>query len=298
MKIGLFIISLLGALNLGAQNYIDLVNVYYRISPSLETKSPEYNPSLEMAVVDFKLPIRLNPMNTLIVGGEYQHNKIRLPTPGGSFNFTSAGLQLGWEHKWNERSKMMFIQFTRLNTDFHDINVHHFQLGGLALGTTSRSKNFDWKYGLYYNAEYFSPMFVPLFGFNWAINDAWRFKLIVPLNFDLSYQPSPNFIGGLKFEGVNASYRINYASTLQNEYLDKADNNLWAYSEMHLGKKIWFHLRAGHSIIRKYRRYTENEKLNLKLGPVNMGDDRELTPTLFPNGWSFEARFIYRFPLS
>ena len=107
-----------------------------------------------------------------------------------------------------------------------------------------------------------------------------------------------NFIGGLKFEGVNAFYRINYASTLQNEYLDKADNNLWVYSEIHLGKKIWFHLRAGHSIIRKYRLYNENEKLNLKLGPVNMGDDRKLTPTLFPNGWSFEARFIYRFPLS
>ena len=59
-----------------------------------------------------------------------------------------------------------------------------------------------------------------------------------------------------------------------NRYLDKADNNVWAFAEFHLGKNIWFHVKAGHSVLRKYRQYNMDDEMTLKLGPVNVGDDR------------------------
>ena len=189
------------------------------------------------------------------------------------------------------------MSMTRLNSDFSSIDASHFQQGGLALGTTSRNENFDWKYGLYYNAEFFGPMFVPLFGFKWKINEHWRFKVVVPVNLEISYTTDKNLIAGLKFEGVNGSFRTNQNAMGVDSYIDKADNNLWAFTEFEMGKNVWFHLKAGYSILRKYRMYSNDDTIDWKLGPVNFGNDRVDVSPAFDNGLSFEARMIYRLPL-
>ncbi|MFT5820361.1 MAG: hypothetical protein ACI8ZM_001600 [Crocinitomix sp.] len=283
------------------QNSIDLANVYWRTSPGSVVGNSDLKRNFNMYVVDAKLPIVLNDENVLIFGMEYQQNSITFQENPLSidleYKFASIMLQLGLEHKWNTKSKMLFMAIPRLNTDFNGIDISHFQLGGLALGTTSRSDNFDWKYGLYYNGELFGPMFVPLFGFNWKINDKWRLKTVIPINLELSYQANDWFRAGLRFDGVNGSYKMGPNVFQPNYHLDKADNNVWVFTEFNLGKNVWFHLKAGASVLRKYRFYDDNETLDLKLGPVNIGDDRPTTSTLFENGWSFEARFIYRLPL-
>lgn len=283
------------------QESVDLANVYWRISPINSADSTVSKWTLSTYTIDLKAPIVLDDQNVLIFGLEFQQNFLSTSQIGTiPIKFSSSMLQIGWEHKWNEKSKMMFMSMTRFNSDFKFVDINHFQQGGLILGTTSRSANFDWKYGLYYNAEFFGPMLVPLLGFNWHINDKWRFKLVIPVNFELSYQAKDWFITGLRFDGVNASYRTNLNTGLAgpNSYhIDKADNNLWAFTELHLGKNIWFHAKAGCSIFRKYRVYNDSDQMSLKLGPVNIGDNRPETQRVFKNGLSFEARFIYRLPL-
>lgn len=303
MKTTLIIVLSLLLTSSFAQNWIDLANVYWRTSPFNAIEGSTDQRNMNMYVVDLKVPVVLNDNNVLIFGAEYQNTQITSPTSNSlvDLNFSSSMLQVGWEHKWNQRSKMLFMSMTRLNTDFKNISAKHLQQAGLLLGTTSRSDKFDWKYGLYYNAEFFGPMFVPVFGFNWKINEKWRFKLAAPINLEVSYQPKNWFITGLRFDGVNASYRAEVIPGgipwQEDTYIDKADNNAWLYTEFHLGKNIWFQAKAGYSVIRKYRIYSGNERLDLKLGPVNLSDDRpEVTP-LFKNGWSFETRFIYRLPL-
>lgn len=284
-----------------SQQWVDLANVYWRTSPMNAADSSTQQWNLNTYAVDLKAPVVLNDDNVLIFGLEYQQNSIsRVSSTLDPLNFSSSMLQIGWEHKWNEKSKMLFMSMTRFNSDFKFVDINHFQQGGLALGTTSRSDNFDWKYGLYYNAEFFGPMFVPLFGFNWKINEKWRFKLVIPVNFELSYQPKKWFRTGLRFDGVNASYRTNLNTGLDfiNGYhIDKADNNLWGFAEFHIGKNMWLHAKAGYSVLRKYRVYNDTEKMDVKFGPVNVGDNRTVTTPIFKNGMSFEARFIYRLPL-
>jgi hypothetical protein len=289
-----------------AQNWIDLANVYWRTSPANSFDSfDDSKRNFNMYVADAKLPLVINDDNVVIIGLEYQHNSITSNSPLYSdLSFSSAMLQIGWEHKWNDRSKMLFMAIPRLQTDFNDVGISHLQLGGLALGTSSRSENFDWKYGMYYNGEFFGPMFVPLFGFNWNINDAWRFKLVIPLNFELSYRPKEWFGTGIRFDGVNASYRYQRVpgNAWSDTYIDKADNNAWLFTEFKLGANVWFHLKGGHSVLRKYRYFTPGDQMDFKLGPVNFGDDRNFddpksVPKQLQDGWSFEARFIYRLPL-
>ena len=280
------------------QNSLDLANLYYRTSPLNSVKDSAHAYTLNTFAADFKLPLVINDENVALIGLDYQKNAVQNSLQSrDNIDFTSASLQIGLEHKWNKRSKMLFMSITRLNSDFKSIGFNHFQQGGLVLGTTAHSSHFDWKYGAYYNGEFFGPMFVPLFGFNWKMNDQWRLKVIVPLNFDLSYQPTANFITGLRFDGVNASFRTNQNPLQKDAYIDKADNNLWAFSELEIGKNCWFHIKAGYSILRKYRIYEKSDELNWKLGPVNFGDERPAVATTFDNGFSFEARFIYRLQL-
>lgn len=287
-----------------SQNHIDLANAYWRVSPNNSIEGSTQKRNFNMFVVDAKLPIVLNDENVFITGVEYQHNTTDFSDNSlsefGRYEFASTTLQLGLEHKWNQRSKMLFMGFGRLNTDYNNVGISHFQLGGLAFGTTKRSENFDWKYGLYYNGEFFGHMFVPLFGFNWKINDKWRLKTVIPINLELAYYPNSWFRGGLRFDGVNGSYQVMLPNPILSNpqrHIDKADNNVWLFTEFNLGKNVWFHLKGGHSVLRKYRFYENNEKLALKLGPVNIGDDRPESIPLFENGWSFECRFIYRLPL-
>lgn len=306
MKSLLVILSFLCFGTLSAQNWIDLANVYWRTSPANNFDNiADYKRNFNMYVADVKAPIVLGDNNVVLFGLEYQYNTITSNTAlYGDYAFSSIMLQVGWEHKWNDRSKMLFMAIPRLQTDFNDVGISHMQLGGLALGTTSRSENFDWKYGVYYNGEFFGPMIVPLLGFNWKINEAWRFKLTVPLTLELAFMPSDKFRTGLRFDGVNASYMYQLVpgESWSNRYIDKADNNAWLFAEFTPGANIWIHLRGGHSVIRKYRFFTPGDKMDLKLGPVNIGDDRnfgdsKVVPNQLKDGWSFEARMIYRLPL-
>jgi len=299
MKTQLFLSILFLALRSYSQNSIDLANVYYRTSPLNSVQDSAHSYNLNTVAVDLKLPLVINDNNVALVGVDYQNNTIQANhIDREKLKFSSAAVQIGLEHKWNNKSKMLFMSITRLNSDFKSININHLQEGGLVLGTTSRSANFDWKYGGYYNREFFGPMFVPLFGFNWKMNDKWRLKLIIPLNFELSYQHTPSFISGIRFEGVNASFRTNQNPLNENAYIDKADNNCWAFTEFELGKNCWLHLKAGYSILRKYRIYNQTDEMNWKLGPINIGDDRTVIEQQFQNGFSFEARFIYRLQLT
>jgi len=283
-----------------SQNWVDLGNAFWRFSPYNSVDSSSEQRNLSTFVFNAKVPLVLNEENLLIAGLEHQYNSVSASKSSSDFNkleFSSTMFQFGWEHKWNEKSKMLFMTIGRLNSNFVSVDDKHFQLGGLALGTTKKSEDFQWKYGIYYNGEYFGPMIVPLFGFNWRMNEKWRLKMVIPMNLEVSYFPGKRFRTGLFFEGVNASYRIVHNDIDNDFYVDKADNNLSYFSEFNLGKNIWFHVKAGYSILRGYDTYENEEQLSLKIGPINIGNNRPDTPPMFENGWSVEARMIYRLPL-
>lgn len=306
MKNALLCLFLLSSGMIRAQNWIDLFNVYYRISPGNDIPyGPDAQRDFSLFTADCKIPVVLNQMNVLIFGYEFHHTWIKTSEPGfTNYSFASHNLQVGLEHKWSGKSKMMFMIMGRLNSDYRQIDLNHFQIGGLALGTINRSENFEWKYGLYFNSEFFGPMLVPLFGFNWKINERLRFKMLFPINLEFAWQPKAWFRGGLRFDGVNASYKAQMVpgQSWSNIYIDRADNNGWLFSEFKLFNNFWLHFKAGASVLRKYRAFYPGDKMSLKLGPVNIEDNRNAgdpksVPIWFRNGWSFECRILYRLPI-
>ena len=288
-----------------SQNFIDLANIYWRTSPGNTTGIAGEKVNFNMYAFDAKVPIVLSDKSTVITGVDIANNSIDNVTRNDTWVFSSVILQAGLEQKWNDRFKTLVLLMPRFSTNFTGgIDSKDFQFGGIVLNTLKRNENFDWRFGAYANSELFSVMIVPLFGFNWKINESWRLKTLIPVNLELSRVMHKRCIAGLLFIGANASYRLRgqlnpgttYPGSYQ-PYLDKADNNAWLYSDIYITKNLVLNLKAGHSVLRKYRIYDEDDKLGLKLGPVNIGDNRVDAPVLMNNGWSFETRLIFRLPL-
>lgn len=289
---------------LWSQNYIDLANVYWRTSPSNSLDGTTDKVNFNTYAIDAKVPIVLSKKSTLIFGFDISNNNIHNESTSESTIFSSTIFQAGYELKCNDHFKTVFMLLPKLSTNFTGgIDSKDFQFGGMALSTMNRG-DIDWRFGFYVNSDLFSVMIVPLLGFNWKINENWRWKVMLPVNLELSRIMNKKWIAGLLFVGANSSYRLRqqlnpnttYPTNYQ-PYLDKADNNAWLFSDIYLTKNIVLNLKAGHSIFRKYRIYDANDKLGLKLGPINFGDNRADMPVLMNDGWSFETRFIFRMPL-
>lgn len=299
----IFIVLIFFASKIKAQNFVDLANIYWRCSPlnnsTVSTEAVLFN----TFSIDAKAPVKLNDSLIFIPGFEIANNQIN--TSNDNFSFSNTTLQLGIEKKWNTNFKTLLMLTPKFSSTFTGgLDSKDFQFGGVLLNTIKRNKKFEWLFGAYVNTELFSVMIVPLFGFNWQINDKWRLKTIIPVNLELSNAINKKWRAGFLFIGANASYsmrqQINPFTTYPNNYqpyMDKADNNAWFFSDIYLTKNLVLHLKAGYSVLRKYRIYDSSDKMKLKLGPVNIGDDRNEVPVLMKNGLSFEARLIFRLPL-
>ena len=287
------------------QKFIDLANVYWRTSPENSLLGTTDKIDFNTYAFDAKLPIVLNDKTALIFGFDVANNSINNVSANESWVFSNVVLQIGVEQKWNDNIKTIAMILPKLSSNFTGgIGSNDFQLGGVFYNTKKRSDKFEWKYGAYVNGELFSVMVVPLFGFNWQMNDKWKMKTMLPVNLEITRVMNKKWIAGFLFIGANASYNLSQQinpntiyPTNQNPYMDKADNNAWLYSDIYITKNLVLNLKAGHSVLRKYRIYDKDDKLGLKIGPVNIGDNRFETPNLLENGWSFETRLIFRLPL-
>ncbi len=281
-----------------SQNFVDLASVYYRMSPANSIEGSNNKMNFNTFAVDAKLPVPINDNTVAILALEYHKSTFSyVDIPNLDFDLSSFGIQMGVEHKWNDKFKTLAMVVTRYNTNYSDDNFgNNFQLGGVFLNKHQKNDNFTWKYGLYYNGELFAPMFVPLFGFIWQINDRTKLNITAPVNLEFSYIVNKKLRSGLRFDGVNGSYNLLSPGGTQ-LYVDRADNNVWLFNDLYITNNLVFHLKAGYSVLRNYRTFDAPDKMKIKMGPVNLGDNRIDTDKWFQNGWSFEARMIFRLPL-
>ncbi|MCH2232694.1 MAG: DUF6268 family outer membrane beta-barrel protein [Crocinitomicaceae bacterium] len=294
-KVLLIIILAIGTYSSG-QNQIDVFQSYYRISPN---NSSNFNQKINYVQFggELKVPVVLKNSDALIFGYEYNYHSFQNRNSDAiplSDIVHENKLIAGIKHNWNEKWNTIAFYVPKFNGDFKPASMEGFQHGGLVLNSYSKTENLDLKFGAYVNSEEFGTMIVPLLGWNWKINDSWRFKGMIPVSLEVIHsREKSNF--GLLFIGKNASFYK------QNEmgvptYVDMADNNAWLYSEFKFAKNWLIHFRAGHSVLRKFRYFTDGDTMPLKIGPVNIGDDRVKQDTWFDNGFSFETRLIFRLP--
>ncbi len=130
-----------------------------------------------------------------------------------------------------------------------------FQAGGAGLMTYKKRPGLQFKFGIYYNREFWGNFFIPFLGLDWTINNKQRLFGVLPGYLTYEYRISK------RIPGVEISAHLRIPKCLGNYYslppisdfIRIDDNQLGVYTDFYLSPKFVLNAEAGYSILRKVR---------------------------------------------
>ncbi len=154
------------------------------------------------------IPKVLKNGNTIFVRAHYE--KLSTQRDSLSADYSSITLPIGMQVQL-KNPKVKFtgliipkIAGADLGSPFSDI----FQLGVYSLFTVTQSDKFRYKFGLYYNREFFGNFFIPLVGIDWKVSDRFSLYGTLPNSLKVSYSIVPSRVNaGLAFRSLTRSFR-------------------------------------------------------------------------------------------
>jgi hypothetical protein len=154
------------------------------------------------------IPKVLKNGNTVFLRGHYE--KLSMRRDSLSADYSSITLPIGMQVQLkNPKLKFTGLVISKiagadLGSPFSDV----FQLGVYSLFIVTESENFRYKFGLYYNREFFGNFFVPLVGVDWKVSDRFSIYGTLPNSMKFSYSLAPSRINaGLAFRSMTRSFR-------------------------------------------------------------------------------------------
>jgi hypothetical protein len=199
----------------------------------------------------------------------------------------------GIDQHLNKKYKALALLIPKISADLMSFSSKDIQLGGIAILSKTIKENLSWKFGVYGNADRFGPLVVPIIGFKWQANSSWRIESSLPISAHIRKTISSRFITGIKYSGRKYSYNLSE----EDAYIEVGDNHVWAYADFYIAPTWVLHLRAGHSVLRNFARYSNSEKIDASMGPVNFGDERPIPDYERKNGPSLQVGLRYRYAI-
>lgn len=280
--------------NSTAQEYIDLFKSDYTISPSNSFDSSRAKTDLQEFNGDLTVPIKINDRFAFLTGITYENSTASFNPGESKASVTGLSLKMGANFKHNSQWSGTYMFLPKVSSDLEQIGRRDFQFGGVVLMKYAKSKNFNYKFGMYANKELFGTFLVPIVGFYYkSPSDKFEAKVLLPLSVDLNYSMTKSFRVGLNFNGQVRSYNLNESQSKdRNTYLAKSTNEVLTYVQYGTKKGYNFQLGVGHSLARSYRVF--DEKVTMGMPLVYFGDDRRQKNTDFSDGWIIKASVFYR----
>ncbi len=248
-----------------AQPFIDIFSIRHHASPSqpyLDKDSSSL--SISQSRINTFLPLVLKNEDAIVLGTFYERIRLRTrKTNLNTFDLHSAVFQIGYGKKWNEKWNMLLLLFPKIASDWKGITSEDFQMGGIFIATKKINEKFRYKFGLYYNREYFGNLIVPVVGLDWRINEKLNFFGILPRGLNLEYKAFKKIHFGLAHETITTTYRLN--SNFNSNYIRDGDR-FWAYYmlKFYLNyypiNNIVFSAELGHTAFRSYQEYWKGTK--------------------------------------
>ena len=255
---------------LHSQPYLDLVKIDYTYSP-LKGINEKANPLQSNYLnANINLPIELKKGGDAIILNPFFENK-EGKVSTNDFHVMSEGALLGFLKRdiiknWNLLAGFIVRQNTEAGQNLQD----DWQYGGVLLSTWKKTQNLSFKFGLYYNKEFFGNYFMALVGIDWQINPKTNLFGVLPGSMTLDHRTSERFHYGFTFRALTNSYRLQTENacaegdcTAKN-YLRIDDNQLGIFGDVYLSKKIVLTGETGYTILRRYRYGFKGETANDK----------------------------------
>jgi len=286
---------------LHAQDYVDLLKVNYQLSPTNAQDSSAKKIDVEDISVSVLLPVDVNVPYTswsinFITGLNY--NRLSFYPPGDT---------LGWQrvHEWtlpigkkidhSEKFSGLYLVLPRIRSANPSFKSNQYQLGGVVLFSKQVTPKLKYKFGMYYNGEFFSPFFVPLAGLYWTPSEKWEITSTLPQYAYVYYRLHKKMQTGLGFRSSVGSFRLE--NPHQSRYLHKSTNELFGMLNYTVGRYYFFQVRAGYSIERYYRVYDEKDRNDWTFSAFKFGDNRIQRNQELADGLLLQFDFAFRFPI-
>ena len=154
------------------------------------------------------IPKVLKNGNTVFVRAHYE--KLDLKNDTLSAAYSSITMPLGMQVQLkNPKVKFTGLIIPKIaGADLGAAFSNVFQIGAYSLFTVTESEKFRYKFGLYYNREFFGNFFVPLVGIDWKVSDRLTIYGTLPNSMKFSYAVAPSrVITGIAFRSLTRSFR-------------------------------------------------------------------------------------------
>jgi len=230
-----------------SQPYLDLVQAAYQNSPG---KDPE---SFSHFRAQVNMPIVLKDSGIFLINPIWEERWIRINPQSDQQHLRGFITWLTYTRYIASKWEMTAAFIPRWNGEPEIQFSKGFQAGVAILMMYHKNANLSYKLGVYYNREFWGNFFIPLLGIDWTINKKQRLFGILPGYLTYENRLSKTISWGGNFRTFTNSYRLktNTASTANFTRID--DNQLGAYADFYLTRKIVLNAEAGYSILRKIR---------------------------------------------
>ncbi|MBU8893350.1 MAG: hypothetical protein KOO66_11260 [Bacteroidales bacterium] len=270
----------------------------------MQTTAINDDTNYETAVMsNLKVPIVFKDSSVWYTSVDYQYFSMNNeyftsdPTPVEAFNLHGIILRTGYIHRFNSKQSLQILFAPRIMSDFNASFSKSLQLGGILMYEKIKNDDLTWRIGVLYNQEFFGTYIVPVVYLDWNMTHKLKVKGLLPVYAKIYMEPSEKISAGLHFIGLTTTYRINEQG-FENYYVDRRSIDLSLFTNIHLFDNVFFEGRAGYSLSRDYGLFAENDKIDLGLPLVNIGDDRTRANNEFEGSPFIHLRLIYSLPVN
>jgi hypothetical protein len=191
----------------------------------------------------------------------------------------------------NERSLQLIVA-PRLMTDFKGVDTDHLQFGAIATYGKEYSERLRLGFGLMYNQEFFGPNLVPLVDLDWQLSERWSLTGLFPIYGKLKYKFNDRLDGGWSHFGLVTSYRLGDPE-YEGDYVDRRSIDETLYARYRLFGDFFLEGRIGYALGRSYKQYSSDQKVDLTLPLISIGDDRIAKNASIHDGFIASLRLVY-----
>ena len=285
-----------------AQKSIDLVTLSgsYGFPQSYENQVAE-NATEYLGSVSFTLPVVLSDNTVIFNNLNYYYSSVQSEADFGDsisipINLYGFILRTGISQKIDQNSGFQVLLLPRFMSDFYNVDIESFQLGGIAMYERRFNKDLMMRFGAMYNQEFFGPYLVPIVHIDWDVNSELSVVGMLPVYLKAKYKVNEQLEAGFSFFGFTTTYRLGHPS-YQGDYMERLSIDLALYGRYHIMNNIHVEARFGYSASRYYAQYDKDDKVDFSLPLVGVGDDRTQKNVTFNSGPLVNLRLVYSLPL-
>ncbi len=291
-------IALLWAAPLASQTYIDLAKLSYAVTPNNNFDNGQDGNPINEWNLQIDLPVVLDKKSVLITGFTGNSLNVGLdPSLSDGSQLYTLGIRLGMNQVYSDTWSATYLLLPKFSSDFSNGFRDGFQLGVATLFSKTYSKRLKFTFGVFTNTEEYGQLVVPLFG-GYYLSPDNRFEatLLLPSVAEINYAVGTKIRLGMNFDGLGATYVLQ-DSNFSHAYVTKSSNEIFSYIRFPLTRSVLLNIKAGYSVFRSYKVYDRDDKVDLSLATIYIGDNRTVLNTGFKDNFIFKFDLIYRFHL-